>query len=89
MGFLSLDVPEHLPWFDAVFATSRGLVARRIRGEEERDLVLLRPTGKISVTEERFPRVTFVGEGSILTVEELLQGTRVQLFPNPWEHPLP
>jgi len=84
LGLLPIDVPEHLPWYDRIFATSRGLVVRRIRGVEGRDLVLLPPDGRSSVTDSLFPEGTFVGERSILTVQDLLQGTKVQIFPNPW-----
>ena len=85
LGFLPVEVPDHLPWYDRIFVTSQGLVVRRIRGLEDRDLVLLRPDGKSLVTESLFPEITFVGERSILTVQDLLQGTRVQIFRNPWQ----
>jgi hypothetical protein len=60
------------------------LVVRRIRGLEDRDLVLLKPEGGSLVTASLFPENTYVGERTILTVEDLLQGTRVQIFRNPW-----
>ena len=84
LGLLPIDIPQRLPWYDRVFVTSRGLVVRRIRGVEERDLVLLKTDGGSSVTDSLFPETTFVGERSILTVQDLLQGTKVQIFPNPW-----
>ena len=84
LGLLPIDIPQRLPWYDRVFVTSRGLVVRRIRGVEERDLVLLKTDGGSSVTDSLFPEATFVGERSILTVQDLLQGTKVQIFPNPW-----
>ena len=85
LGLLPMEVPDHLPWYDRIFATSQGLVVRRIRGMEDRDLVLLKPDGKSSVTDSLFPETTFVGEKGILTVQDLLQGTRVQIFRNPWQ----
>jgi hypothetical protein len=85
LGFLPVEVPDHLPWYDRIFVTSQGLVVRRIRGLEDRDLVLLKPDGNSLVTESLFPEITFVGEKSILTVQDLLQGTRVQIFRNPWQ----
>jgi hypothetical protein len=84
LGLLPIDIPQRLPWYDRVFVTSRGLVVRRIRGVEERDLVLLKTDGGSSVTDSLFPEATFVGERSILTVQDLLQGTKVQIFRNPW-----
>jgi hypothetical protein len=84
MGFLPLEIPEYLPWFDRVFATSSGIAVRRVRGEHERDLVLLPPEGGSSVTDLLFPANTFVGDRSILAVRDLLQGTQIQVFPNPW-----
>jgi len=84
LGLLPIDVPDRLPWYDRIFSTSRGLVVRRIRGLEDRDLVLLKPEGGSLVTASLFPENTYVGERTILTVEDLLQGTRVQIFRNPW-----
>jgi hypothetical protein len=84
LGLLPIEVPEHLPWYDRLFATARGLVVRRIRGEEERDLLLLLEGEESSVTDLLFPESTFVGEETILTARDLLQGTRIQVFPNPW-----
>jgi hypothetical protein len=80
-----MEVPDHLPWYDRIFVTSRGLVVRRLRGMEERDLVLLPVEGGSFVTNVLFPENTFVGNRSILTVEDLLQGTRVRIFQNPWQ----
>ena len=84
LGFLPVEIPDHLPWYDRMFATSRGLVVRRVRSEHERDLVLLGPGGESSVTDMMFPENTYVGEESILVVRDLLQGSEIQLFPNPW-----
>jgi hypothetical protein len=84
MGFLPMEVPDQLPWYDAVFSTSVGPVVRRIRGEGDRDLVLLFPDGTTSVTDRLFPESTFVGERSILVVRDLLQGTEIRIFRNPW-----
>ena len=84
LGLLPISVPDSLPWFDRIFSTSRGLVVRRLRGEEERDLVLL-PKGRgRSVINHIFPKNTFVGERGILVAQDLFQGTRIQVFPNPW-----
>jgi len=79
-----MDIPDRLPWYDRVFATSHGLVVRRIRGENERDLVLLPPEGRSSVTRERFPENTYVGERTILAISDLLNGTQIQVYLNPW-----
>lgn len=86
LGLLPIRVPDSLPWFDRIFSTSRGLVVSRLRGAEERDLILLPPEGGSLVTDSLFPQNTFVGERSILSVQDLLQGTRIQIFPNPWGH---
>jgi len=84
LGLLPITVPDHLPWYDRVFSTSKGLVVRRVRGMEERDLILLPPEGGSSVTDSLFPQNTFVGVETILAVQDLLQGTRVRIYPNPW-----
>ena len=84
LGLLPLDVPDHLPWYDGAFATARGLVVRRIRSPEERDLVLLLPDGASERLDHIFPTNTFVGERTILATQDLLQGTRIDIFPNPW-----
>jgi hypothetical protein len=52
---------------------------------EASDLVLLPWEGGSWVTDSLFPETTFVGERSILTVEDLIQGTRTQIFRNPWQ----
>jgi hypothetical protein len=83
-GFLPMEVPDRYPWFDRIFSTTRGLVVRRILGEEERDLVLLGPLGKPQVSERSFPANTFVGESTVLAARDLLQGTEISIFPNPW-----
>ena len=84
LGLFPVTVPDHLPWYDDLFSTSMGLVVKRVRGMEERDLVLLPPEGGSSVTDSLFPESTFVGEETFLTVQDLLQGTRVRIYPNPW-----
>jgi hypothetical protein len=84
LGFLPVEIPDHLPWYDRIFSTPRGLVARRIRGEEDRDLVLLQSDGQNLVTDSFFPENTFVGGETILTVRDLPQGTKLAVFPNPW-----
>ncbi len=85
LGFLPVEIPEHLPWYDRVFATSRGPVVRRVRGEEERDLVLLPQDGRGTATRRRFPENTYVGERTILAVRDLVVGTQIQVYPNPWQ----
>ena len=84
LGFLPVEVPERFPWFDKVFSISGGLVVRRILTEEERDLVLLSPGGLPQVSDRVFPANTFVGEETVLTSRDLLQGTEIQIYPNPW-----
>jgi hypothetical protein len=83
-GFLPMVVPDRYPWFDRIFSTSRGLIVRRILEEEERDLVLLGPHEGSRVSDMVFPEDTFVGEETILAARDLLQGTEIQIFPNPW-----
>lgn len=83
-GFLPMAVPDRYPWFDKVFSTSRGPVVRRILGEKDRDLVLLSPQGGTRVSDIVFPENTFVGEETILAARDLLQGTEIRIFPNPW-----
>jgi len=84
LGLLPIAMPDHLPWYDRVFSTYQGLVVRRVRGMEDRDLILLPPEGGSSVTGSLFPQNTFVGNETILSVQDLLQGTRVRIYPNPW-----
>lgn len=84
LGLLPVEIPSELPWYDAAFMTPKGLVVRRVRGMEERDLVLLDSEGRSFATDELFPEGTFVGGQTILTTRDLLQGTEVQIFRNPW-----
>jgi len=84
LGLLPMKIPDLLPWYDAVFPTSLGPVLRRVRTDADRDLVLLFPDGTSSVTEALFPQSTFVGERSILVARDLLQGTEIRIYPNPW-----
>jgi len=84
LGFLPLEVPDRLPWYDGFFKTDRGLVIRRIRGEESRDLVLLGSDGRTVATDRLFPEATFVGNRTILVANDLFQGTRVEIFPSPF-----
>jgi hypothetical protein len=84
LGLLPMDVPAHLPWYDRAFATPGGLVFRRVRTEEERDLVLVTPDGAISVTDGWFPENTFVGSTEILVAQDLPQGAKIQIYPSPW-----
>jgi hypothetical protein len=84
LGFLPMEIPSHLPWYDRVFATSRGLVFRRVRAESARDLVLVGPDGQMASTNRWFPENTFVGEREILVAEDLPEGTSLTFFPNPW-----
>lgn len=84
LGLLPMEVPDRYPWFDKIFSTSRGLVVRRILGEEERDLVLLGPDDEARVSSLVFPEDTFVGEETVLAARDLMQGTEIQVFTNPW-----
>jgi hypothetical protein len=84
LGLLPLEIPEELPWYDRVFSVPRGLVFRRLRGVEERDLVLVAPGEGSWVTDTLFPEQTFVGEETILVVRDRLEGTEVTLYPVPW-----
>jgi len=84
LGLLPMSIPDLLPWYDKTFATSAGLVVRRIQGTESRDLVLLPSEGGSSVLASIMPETTFVGERSILAVRDLLQGSRIEIFRNPW-----
>jgi hypothetical protein len=84
LGLLPMEVPSHLPWYDRAFATSHGLVFRRIRTEEERDLVLIPPDGSPIVTGQWFPESTFVGDAGILAAQDLPQGTAIKVYPSPW-----
>ncbi len=84
LGLLPVRVPEFLPWYDRGFSNASGLVVRRIRSAEERDLVLLGPEGSGSVAEGFFPPLTFVGERTVLAAKELLQGTQIRIYRNPW-----
>jgi hypothetical protein len=84
MGFLPVEIPSYLPWYDRMFATPQGLAFRRVRGDRDRDLVLVEPGGQSSVTDRWFPENTFVGEGGILVAEDLPEGTSIQIYPNPW-----
>ena len=83
LGLLPLDIPEHYPWYDRIFSTAEGLVIRRMRGEEERDLVLLTHGAAPLVTPTWFPEDTFVGQETILSAETLLEGTRIRVYENP------
>jgi hypothetical protein len=85
LGLLPLEVPDQLPWFDGIFQTGPGLVVRRIRGPDERDLILLPSSGPASVTNLRFPPGTFVGEETILVVEDRMEGTWIRIYSNPWK----
>ena len=79
-----MEIPERLPWYDRLFLISDGVAVLRIRGEQDRDLVFLPDTGPPGVTEARFPRNTYVGSRTILTVEDLLHSSRIRVYPNPW-----
>jgi hypothetical protein len=84
LGLFPLEIPSHLPWYDRAFATSQGLVFRRIRSEAERDLVLVGPSGETVVTEGWFPENTFVGSSGILVAQDLPEGTAIKIYPSPW-----
>jgi hypothetical protein len=84
LGLLPLEVPGHLPWYDRTFAVPDGLIVLRIRSADERDLVLLPPTGPTVQLNQLLPANTFLGEETILAVRDRLQGTQVDLYANPW-----
>lgn len=84
LGLLPIHVPEFLPWYDRAFTTSQGPVLRRLQGPTDRDLVLLGSDGRDWVAVKTLPALTFVGEETVLAATELLQGTRIQIYPNPW-----
>lgn len=84
LGLLPIRVPDVLPWYDAFFVTSRGIAVRRIRSSEERDIVLLHLEGGASVAQGILPRTTHVGEESILSIEDVLRGSRIRVHANPW-----
>jgi hypothetical protein len=84
LGLLPMEIPDLLPWYDAVFSTSLGPVVRRIRADGDRDLVLMFSDGTSSLADRLFPENTFVGERTILVVRDLLHGTEIQIYPNPW-----
>jgi hypothetical protein len=84
LGLLPIQIPDLLPWYDRIFFAQGGLVVRRIRGEEERDLVFLKKGAPPVVTEAGLPRRTFAGRETVLTAEDLLQGARIRIFPSPW-----
>jgi hypothetical protein len=88
LGLLPIQIPDLLPWYDRIFFAHGGLVVRRIRGEEERDLVFLQKGEPPMVTEAGLPRKTFAGRETVLTVEDLLQGTRIQILPSLWHRNL-
>jgi len=84
LGFLPMEIPEHLPWYDRLFLISGGAAVLRIRGEEDRDLVFLPDTGDPEVMATRLPRNTYLGTRTILTQEDRLQGSLIQVYLNPW-----
>jgi hypothetical protein len=84
LGLLPLEISREMPWYDRVFSTSRGLVFRRFRDMEERDLVLVTPEGETHGIEGRLPEMTYVGEETILVAWDRMQGTEVHLYHNPW-----
>jgi hypothetical protein len=84
LGLLPLEVPRHLPWYDRTFAIPEGLIVLRIRSAEDRDLVLLPAAGTPVQLDHLLPANTFIGKETILAVRDRLQGTRVDLYVNPW-----
>jgi hypothetical protein len=84
LGLLPLEVPRHLPWYDRTFAFPEGLVVLRIRSADERDLVLLPPSGGSVHLDLLLPPNTFIGAETILSVRDRLHGTQVDLYANPW-----
>jgi len=79
-----VEVPDLLPWFDRLFVIPQGLVIRRIRGEDLRDLVLLDSLGAASVLDRLLPENTFMGDHTVLATRDMLEGTQIQIFRNPW-----
>lgn len=84
LGLLPVEVPDLLPWFDRLFVIPQGLVIRRIRGEDLRDLVLLDSLGAASVLDRLLPENTFMGDHTVLATRDMLEGTQIQIFRNPW-----
>jgi len=50
----------------------------------KRHLILLLPNGASDRLDHLFPSKTFVGNETLLAAQDLLQGTRIDIFPNPW-----
>jgi hypothetical protein len=83
-GLLPVEIPDHMPWFDALYATSQGLVVRRIQGDRERDLLLLTEDGRIFRLDATLDEHIFVGDRTLIRVRDLMQGTEIRIFPVPW-----
>ena len=84
LGLLPLEIPDLLPWYDEIFSIPNGLVVRRIRGEEARDLVVLDQGGPVRVLGSGLPPTTFVGEESVMTATQTMEGSRIEIYPVPW-----
>ncbi len=84
LGLLPLGVSAEMPWYDRVFAVPGGLVFRRFRSMEERELVLVGENGTNRIIEQPFPEKVFVGERTILVAEDRIQGTEITVFLSPW-----
>jgi hypothetical protein len=88
-GLLPVRIPDHMPWFDHLFRVHRGLVVRRIRGERERDLILLTEGGRVFRMDTSLDEGTFVGDRSLIQVRDLMEGTEIRIFPTPWADTVP
>jgi hypothetical protein len=84
LGFLPVDLPESMPWFDRLFEVSRGLVVRRVRGVDTRDLLLVSADGPIFRVNTLVDSDTFVGSHTLIRVRDLMQGTEIRVYPAPW-----
>jgi hypothetical protein len=84
LGFLPVDLPEAMPWFDRLFRVPQGIVVRRIRGLEARDLLFLSTEGTIFRVDALVGSDTFVGSRTLIRVRDLMQGTEIRVYPAPW-----
>lgn len=89
LGFQPIEVPDVLPWYDQLFSTGRGLLVRRIAGNEEGELVLLPREGSPVILGSVFSGPVWVGERTMILARDLMQGTEIQVVALPWaEHPM-
>jgi hypothetical protein len=85
MGFLPMEVPDRLPWYDRLFALPEGVGVLRIEGYETRELVYLGDDGEAGILNARLPANTYVGRTTILLAEDRIQGSWIQIHSNPWK----